>query len=290
MIKWLVIPPAFVIALIAILIGPLALYSPVSHPVESLSPNLWNLKVEFLWKDICPLTSRVVIIRNPDSGDVAVYNPMAGVVDYKQYGKVKYLIVGNGDHVSGIPAVVKEFKNNNNNDNNNINNNINNNEPILIVPPGMNEQFITQLQQNNVTTIIHEIQYSNLQKDFPFLEWKEIEGFDMNEIVIFHTPSQLLIVTDSCVHSDEVEYPGYPFWVIRVVGFFEEVYRMPGVKTSFVNHITNSSLLRASITDICESWKFNGIVMSHGKPFIDKYSKLYWQSAWMQRAFQKDNK
>jgi hypothetical protein len=257
--------------LLTLAILPIVVYQPVYHRVEKVADNLWSQQHEFMYDNIVPLSSRIVTIRNPDTNELAIYNPIPDTKeDYRNFGTIKLLIVGNADHVSFLPAVAKEYGVNG---------------PLMLVPPGQKKVLQANFAKAGVSYPNMEEFSANSLKDFPSLEWKKIEGFEfLNEVVLFHKPTGFLIVTDSAVDTTEEEYPGYPFLPIRLIAMFTDVYYKLGVKTDFRKELNDAKAVRKSINDICDTWEIKGCLMAHGKNFVDEYTELYYRSAWMQRT------
>jgi hypothetical protein len=269
MCKQLLTALAVIIALIAVALAPIVLYKPKQHEVQKVADNVWNKQFEFMYNNLVPLSSRIVAVRNPDTNEIIIYNPVPGVSNFSTYGTIKYLIVGNADHISFIPDAIREFGKN---------------PPVMLVPPGLKKTLLPTVTAQNLTVDMRELDENSL-KDFPQLEWKKIYGFEfLNEVVIYHKPSKLALVTDGAVDTTDAEYPGYPFLPIKIIAYFTGVYKQLGVKTGFRGEIDDLALVRKSINEICDAWDIKGFIMAHGEPFIDQYAELFWRAAWMQRT------
>jgi hypothetical protein len=103
----------------------------------------------------------------------------------------------------------------------------------------------------------------------------------LKEIVVYHKPSKLLMVTDTAVNFSAKEFHGIPYYPIVTVAFINDAYNKLGVPRYF-RFLANKAETKENLDQISK-WDTRGIITAHGPPVISENAIAQWCLEWKKR-------
>jgi hypothetical protein len=244
--------------------------------IVKLDENVFIKCHNFLSYGMIPLSSRMTIIRNHN--DLILYNPVPiSKEEIKNLGQVKYIIVGNQRHIKFFTDVLHECSSNGK-------------YPTVLCATGV-KSILEEILKNDQAFKSEEIEIKELFQSYPnllptewqnIIEWKQFCGMNfLKEIVLYHKPSKLFIVTDTAVNFSTKEYHGVQYFPIMTLAVLNDVYNKLSVPR-YYTLLADKAETTKTLEDLYNK-DVRGIIVAHGPPVISDCVKEQWYSEWKKR-------
>jgi len=229
--------------------------------ISNVVGHVWSCSYQFQMDMPLPIAiqSNMFVIRLR-SGKLLIYNPVALPSLLKKQidavGEVGIVIVANLGHLKFFSEYLQAYPN-----------------VKLVIPPNSLELVLKRLKTNKVAIPVNGI--IELRDEKPEGLWDdELEHIIfggipwLNEIVLFHEPSKMLITCDTSFNFRDgmlkLKKPNSTPMCCKFGSMFG-IYNQLGVSSNYRFLIKDKQAVKATLDQLLK-WDFQGIGMAHGIP------------------------
>jgi len=246
--------------------------------LDKVAEDVWSASYSFQMKfPPFGVRSNMFVIRL--KAGLMIYNPVKLTPQIKKQigvlgAEVKFIFIANREHLLFFTEYVETFPN-----------------VKVLCPPGTLEVVLQRLKKkkisptNGIVEIKDEVSPEGVWEESE-LEHHFFQGFPwLSEVVLFHKPSQLLImcdlglnIKDGLLKMKDPKVEPIFHKLVRIFGAFNNL----AVSPSFKFLIKDKVKCKESLAKICQ-WNFKGIAMAHGfviPPTEQEDIKQQWKSSW----------
>lgn len=217
--------------------------------------NLWVIDSYFTTMG-CKGSIRMTVIKGPDG--LTLYSPIHMSYNQIQWlrsmGPVSRIIAPNLYHHLYLRECIKQFP-----------------ESKIFIPKNL-EQKIGIIEKSNVLI------YDNELTLCPEVKYFAVSGHILQEILLFHEPTQTVITADMTYHYQNEQYRAEKIF-FGMLG----CYGKPSIPFYHFFSVRNSESIRKLIATV-QKWQPRRIVMSHGRIINDVHAGEIFASLWSRFA------
>jgi hypothetical protein len=156
----------------------------------------------------------------------------------------------------------------------------------VLCPPGSKEKLEKRFNATNI------VEYDPNTKFLPeewnnAIDYHHVLGADyLSEILVYHKPSQLLVITDLSQNLAESDFHPEGLGALHPARLYKRLVGMefgePGVPLSYKFIVDDKTKFKQSIEELRNKFEVDGFIFAHGSTVKSKSLIQKWHDRWLE--------